>query len=58
MMGDNRDNYNDSRFWGSVPYRYFIGKQWFIYLSWDSDFNIRWERIGKSIESLEAEKIP
>ena len=53
MMGDNRNNSSDSRFWGSVHYRYVIGKPWFVYFSWDDDFNIRWERIGKSIESLE-----
>ena len=58
MMGDNRNNSNDSRFWGSVPYRYVVGKPWFIYLSWDSDFNIRWERIGETIESLETQKTP
>ncbi len=54
MMGDNRNNSSDSRFWGSVAYRYVIGSPWFIYFSWDNDFNIRWDRIGKSIQSLEA----
>ncbi|MDE5591779.1 MAG: signal peptidase I [Helicobacter sp.] len=57
MMGDNRDNSFDSRFWGSVNYRYIIGKPWFIYLSWDDNFNIRWQRIGKSIETLELEEL-
>ena len=33
MMGDNRDNSDDSRFWGSVPYSLIIGKPWFIYFS-------------------------
>ena len=33
MIGDNRDNSDDSRFWGSVPYRLVIGQPWVIYFS-------------------------
>jgi|GEM_PF-47584 len=33
MIGDNRDNSEDSRFWGSVPYSLIIGKPWAIYFS-------------------------
>ena len=33
MIGDNRENSNDSRFWGSVPYRNIIAKPWFVLFS-------------------------
>ena len=53
MVGDNRENSSDSRFWGSVPYKYIVGTPWFVYLSYDENYKIRWDRIGRLSSSLE-----
>ncbi len=50
MMGDNRENSNDSRFWGTVPMDYVKGRALFIYWSWDGGrFQPRWERLLRPI---------
>jgi len=54
MMGDNRHDSLDSRYWGFVPEDHIVGKAWFLWLSLDkyeSMFSkIRWSRFFKGIE--------
>lgn len=48
MMGDNRHNSQDSRYWGFVPETHIVGKASLIWFSWDG--GPRWSRIFKSIK--------
>lgn len=54
MMGDNRHNSADSRFWGFVPETNIVGKALFVWMSWDKNATnvlqkVRWSRLFTGI---------
>jgi signal peptidase I len=62
MMGDNRHNSQDSRYWGFVPEDHIVGKAWFIWMSIDYAADLfhkmRWNRLFTNIHSKWAKENP
>ena len=50
VMGDNRDQSYDSRYWGFVDLKEVLGKALIVYWSWDPDDWARFNRIGRLVQ--------
>jgi len=51
VMGDNRENSQDSRWWGPLDIDLIKGRAFMIYWSWDGEAsNLRWNRLGNQLK--------
>lgn len=54
MIGDNRDDSDDSRYWGFVDEKYIVGKPVWVVMNWkQGEFGMRWERSGLRVQATD-----